>query len=267
MTGFTERKLAQCIYSTDAAGTLFSRGWALAPFDRDSTRRAQELFRDFLARKSPEERARWTCFIEDPNDPDYGYIRKGERGGEDSKHCFHWTLALSELLSKKEVVLGRADQEFLSECKKLYEECDRLARAVAAAIDSECSLPISFAEELKRSALAPAPFSRSTVRLSEYDSLESSKRAQVHRDRSLFTIHAGDTGGKLFEYSDEAGDDPQEIDVPRDMAVVFFGLKAELLTNGICRALWHGAEAEVGEKRSICTFFSHANYALQHTRE
>lgn len=267
MTGLSDTQSTHSIDATGAAVALLSRQYAFVPFDRRSTLRVQELFRDFLARKTPEERARWTCFIEDPDDPDYGYRHKGEKEEEDSKHCFHALPVLRELLSQKGVIPDGADLEFLRECERLYDTCSRLVRTVAESIDRVCGLPISFAEELNKSAVAPAPFSRSTLRLAEYDSTESSVRAQVHRDRSLITLPAGDMGGKFFRYSDEAGNVPEVIDTPPGMTVVFFGLKAELMTGGLCRALWHGAEAEVGEDRSICTYFAHANYELQHSRE
>lgn len=256
----------------DEVATLLEQGYCLielpAPV-RIVLPSAAAQFQHFLDETRAEEgrQRRWMFALSDPDDPDEGLLERTGWTG-DEKSVFNYKEGLHSVAEWRFGVDGltKIEQAFLSSCAQLHGALLSCALDVARAIDAGAQVPeVSFLAEVEAATRTPAAWSRHMLRHLFYPPRADGemRRAGVHRDRSLFTLHLGDRGGYL--YTPDTHGMTQKIEVPLGMAAVFFGRKAEHVSQGKLRALPHGSSAQPGETRRATVFFVHANLELQHS--
>jgi hypothetical protein len=241
---------------------LLRTGCTRIRFQRSKTLPTLSCFHTFLEEKTFAELDRWTVAIENKDDPDDGFFRKGKKAGEDLKNVFHWSLLAAETLEGRGVIRSENDRRFMERSEELFFAYNTIAFEIARTIDLELSLPISFEAEMQNAHKDPLPYSRSKLRLGEYDAIPGTRRARAHRDRSFFSLQGGDTGGVFYTCADKEGNDKVAFPLGPDEAALIIGLKAELMTEKRLKAPWHGSDVVQNGTRSVSVFFAHANMVV-----
>jgi len=146
--------------------------------------------------------------------------------------------------------------------RKLYRFNNQVSVMITKALVK--SYPTLFPETVVRStitaALESVPYGTNALRGLYYPAATESQEqtgAKGHYDRGFLTIHLGDAGGQLIAHANEADTVGTAISPPPGKAVVFFGVKAALLTRNCIKPLWHSSRTVPGQDRTAMVHFTH----------
>lgn len=107
------------------------------------------------------------------------------------------------------------------------------------------------------------PDGTTTLRGLWYKAEDKHEGAQGHIDRSLLTDHLGDIGGTLYGHRVMGDNQSFTVSPPSGHILVFWGIKAPILTNGFLKPLWHSARSYPGEDRRAHVLFGHIRTPVQ----
>lgn len=191
-------------------------------------------------------------------EPDLGYIRRrGERVEDhrkDHKHVFHYNPGFADRWWEK---VTPADRRLFAAGKELYSAAHQAARNVLQAMALYDSSYAILLERFDEATVRPRPRSDHVLRGLVYDDElveEKQLAAQLHCDRSLLSVSKEGNGGVF--YSERKGCYFRLLPRPGH-AIVFWGVKAAILTKGTLQPLLHGSLRAPGETRRAWPFFGH----------
>ncbi|MFT5036900.1 MAG: hypothetical protein ACI9VM_000468 [Candidatus Azotimanducaceae bacterium] len=232
------------------------------------TNKVKKGYRDFLERHNTlESRALWQLNRAGEQKPDSGLIRKKGANPTDTnkgrshedKWSFHYGFFLRKLLNLNSVALESDDLIFLDNNQALFDHSKMDILELARAVDESHRYPVSLSEPIRQCYENPEPYSAAINRSLHYPSQEQTQRARTHVDRSIITRHMGDKGGYLYMTDSEESNDLHNISPKQDEVLLFWGVKAYVLTKGDIKPMWHGSKAAEGEVRESIIHFCHIN--------
>jgi hypothetical protein len=199
------------------------------------------------------------------HDPDTGFIIRGGEAvdGEsrtyDTKisfnyHPFIWEFITGGLQWR----LPARFSSFLYKCRDWFVESENLGLAIVCELDKQFP-GYDFAKSVREAAKHQTPYAHSGFRIVTYPNGGERGAASDHTDKSFLSIHLGEQNGNL------AVEGKILPHASTDRAYVFFGEKAEKMTDKRLRALRHGSVSN-GAERWAVVFFLHTNQSLQSAR-
>ena len=163
------------------------------------------------------------------DEPDLGYIRKNpdeDPQSKDRKVYFHWTPFLPAELAKRGVDFS-AQLEWFADCQALFNYGSECMRGITGNLREFVPEMTAFGEA--------QPLTK--LRLLYYDPAPGDTIvAHPHFDRSTLTLHIAESRPGLL-----VGEEGKHIDLEKNQALVFPGRKAEKMTRGRLKAMWHRA--------------------------
>lgn len=205
----------------------------------------------------------WKFDLQGMGKPDDGLIRKagenygieGVSGKYDKKWYFHFRRYIPGLLLNRGVDIAKFE-EWLGVCDVFYAQCERFFTNFTQALD--IVLPGHYFHELLCEGKGGH-----VLRLLDYDLSsvgDSPIIAKPHKDKNFITIHVAE-GRPGLRFEVESG----VCRIPQDTALIFPGIKAEALTGGTLKALYHWVEETdftTDEKRWSVVFFGNTITSL-----
>lgn len=202
-------------------------------------------FQTFLT--LPEKtRATWTINQFGEAEPDLGYIRKDpekDLKSKDRKAYFHWNPYLPMELAKRGVDFS-AHNEWFANCRALFNYANECMQGITEEFRQFVPEMTAFGEA--------QPLSK--LRLLYYDPAPGDTTvAHPHFDRSTLTLHIAESRPGLL-----LAEEGKHVDLEENQALVFPGRKAESMTRGRLKAMWHKAvETEDLASRWAVVLFYH----------
>ncbi len=243
--------------------------------DRDA-RLAQKSFRELIEQVTPAKLSRFSfCTRPRPcgtRENDLGFIdwvdpsaRAGAMYQKDRKYVFHYHPSLVGKLQAPETRMHFSEKEleqlgaFLASCGWVYVYNQLIAEALLSAFDSLKLVPESFRDACVQGNTSAVTDPFSLLRVLYYPGGGEEKRAGVHFDKALLTLHSCDEGGELFVRHEDG--EEQVVSPPPQSLFAFWGVKADLIAHphGVrIPPVAHGSRARPGEARSAVIFFCHS---------
>ena len=261
------------------ACALRDRGYAqISPYNDNDARLAQKCFRDLIAQVTPATLSQFS-FCTRPRpcgtvENDLGFIdwvdssaRAQALQPKDLKYIFHYHPSLMEKLKEKETQELFSPDEmrrlagFLRVCDSVYEYNQSIAEGLLSQFDTLNFVPESFRDACREGGNNSISDSFSVLRVLYYPGGGDEKRAGVHFDRALLTLHSCDEGGELFVRHKDGTE--HGVSPPRGSLLAFWGVKAGLIAepHGVhIPPVAHGSRARPREARSAVIFFSHSSH-------
>lgn len=219
-----------------AVEKLLNDGHATISFSHARITGVIEGWKNLLA-KPQAEKDELTVDADGAGDPDDGYIRKvgalrDDGVYDDHKEFFHYRHRLVPRLARKGVSIESYRAWLNHSLQELHLQCASTCRMIASALDQRLE-GYRFTERVS----AAHASAMSVLRLLSYDLAGAHGKNLIgkgHTDKCFLTL-AGMEERSGLRIAHEA----HPIHSRANTALVFFGDKAERLTNGRCKALWH----------------------------
>lgn len=221
----------------------------------------------------------WQRLIAQFKDLPEGFLitRKGEREsdlglifrlggvGYDYKYFFHLAHDFCNFMSQLEKQQFGAYEEEFHVIEALRKHLNEVAFQIASKLDDKHSHLFleTLLPNLRTCTRCSTPYATTTLRSLWYPPAPTQKGARVHIDRCFFAVHVGDSGGALFGYDNEQGENARPVSPPLGHAVVFFGVKALYLSDGRVSPLWHGSTVDEGRDRLAMVQFVQADIGFE----
>lgn len=252
-------------YDSTVAKELFDKGFVRVPFSKAQDVNIEQLFRNFLKRRNNLKD--WCFDYDGLGDPDDGIILRNGKSGDDRKLIYHWRPRLARLIEENNTVVSNEDLDFFEVCREVYVLCEETLFGVAKALDKLHKAPFSFVEELRLAIIYPRPSAAHVLRLLSYKVQNRTKIGKDHFDRSLLTLMTAQNGGRIYYLDENDGNTKKYINLEKDEALIFFGLKTTILSGEKISALYHGVDIESPEERFSMAYFAHTiNVKIASTR-
>lgn len=200
--------------------------------------------------------------------PDLGFISRELNHSGDIKHFFHWSHDLFMLLDSEQKKVLRSRSSDFDAIDACYKHINEISLAVGAALQKFRG--DVFGSDLVRnmycSTRCSTPYSTNTLRSLLYPPVVEQKGAHPHDDRGFFAVHLYSQNGELVGYKPNG--EVIMLRPPDEHAVVFFGAKAEIMTNGYVKSFRHGSMVNPRKNRRALVQFVHADIGMEiHTAE
>jgi hypothetical protein len=197
--------------------------------------------------ETPEEyRNQWAVNEEDDNLIERGLTeRTGSGNSKDEKWWLHYTpLFIQDLLDRQVDFCEHA--RLLYWCNQLYQD------AVTASEDYLFQLDSQYPEWRIKERFEACPEEGRHVLRVLYYKTGTSILAHPHFDRSFQTIHIAESHPGLM-----LRDKTEPYNVVANTGLLFPGLKAEYISNGVAKAMPHAVVATTTEERWAIVLFTH----------
>ncbi len=206
-----------------------------------------------LRDQPPDAWGKWQAHHRDDDEPEDGLIVRGQGTGKDPKVYWQWRPRTFQMLRQNHAAFTPARTDFIVACQQMYRRCRDISIHFAREMDA--ALPgYGFAREVES-------YSQHVLRILSYDPVPGLV-ARRHVDKCFFTLHVAESRDGLTLWD-------QPVRDLRDEAIVFPGLKAELMTGKRIAAAEHAVEqgAGVTDRRWSVVFFAHTSYKLPQNAE
>lgn len=240
-----------------AVEKLLNDGYATIPFSHARIPGVIEGWKNLLA-KPQATKDELTIDADGAGDPDDGYIRRAgalrdDGVYDDHKEFFHYRHRLVPRLMRKGVSIDPYRAWLNHSLQELHLQCASTCHMIASALDHRL-------EEYRFTERVSAVHARamSVLRLLSYDPASMRGKdliAKGHTDKSFLTLAIAEERPGL-----RIAREAHPYHSRANTALIFFGDKAERLTNGRCKALWHdvvdtsGNTARASSRWSIVYF-------------
>jgi len=202
-----------------------------------------------------------------PDEFDIGLTYKNGTEATDHKFFWHYSHDLRKHFS--EIQLQHLNR-FAAELEALDRLQKRLEEASRGVIDCLDKVPGLFESGLPDNILASyrrsRPYATTTLRGLWYPAGGAQDGAKRHADRNFLTIHLGDIGGQLLGSVDQDAQQDKLVSPKPGQALVFFGVKAWLLSKRKLPFMWHQSTVEPGHDRQALVHFVQADVGFPVTR-
>lgn len=241
--------------STFDVTELVTRGYVFVDVRRDLVEGAARQYLRLIEAYKDRSPGKVAFVRPGEEEPDLGLIFKNGKDA-DYKYYLHYA---HDWWRHTEPPLS---QVTLLALFKLYRFNNQVAVMITKALVQ--AYPTLFPATIVRSTIEAAmesvPYGTNALRGLYYPTSAGSQfqtGAKGHYDRSFLTIHLGDMGGELIAHANEADAVGTAISPPPGKAVVFFGVKAALLTRNCIKPLWHSSRTVSGQDRAAMVHFIH----------
>ncbi|MEK7638579.1 MAG: hypothetical protein AAB388_00280 [Patescibacteria group bacterium] len=188
-------------------------------------------------------------------------------GKTDLKKIFHFSHDLldTDFVHRWRADMSQADSYHFNMMAKLHNRLNDFA--ICFIRELEASYPDLFAPSVVANVRASMeevlPYSTTTTRGLWYPSHSGQRGAKGHLDRSLLTLHCGDSGGELRGHPIWNGDSAFPTSPEKGDILIFAGVKMLYATRGRILPLWHSATTAKDEDRHALVHFVHTDVGVR----
>jgi hypothetical protein len=196
-------------------------------------------------------------------EPELGLVHRTPDDGKDIKYFLHLAHDLRFLIKtvpELEIKL-RPHRHHIAVLEALYYDVYFFLNVVLLHAKLEVlalrQLTPDLIERFNKSFTESLPDSTSTLRGLWYPASQAHQGARGHFDRSFITAHLGDRGGSLLGHREMGLGQAFDISPKFGQILLFWGVKALMLSQGTLMPLWHSATTRPDEDRQALVLFGH----------
>ncbi len=192
------------------------------------------------------------------HEADLFLMQRTGSSGTDQKAFLHIAHDLDDHLPP--FITSSLTQIEIDDLKRLrffFFELHRCVGAVVRGVTQRypALFPSDIIDRYHAAAMVSQPYATSCLRGLAYPAQANQGGAKAHFDRDFITAHCGDEGGQLFGHTSLTGGVPLPLSPKPGNILLFWGIKAMLLSEGAVMPLRHSATAVPNVERRALVFF------------
>jgi hypothetical protein len=197
------------------------------------------------------------------SEPELGLVHRTPKDGKDIKYFFHLAHDLRVLIKTvpELAIQLKPYQHHIAALEALYYDVYFFLNVVLLHAKLEVKalrqLRPDIIHRFNKSFTASLPDSTSTLRGLWYPASQAHQGARGHFDRSFITAHLGDRGGSLLGHREIGSGQAFDVSPKTGQILLFWGVKALMLSQGTLMPLWHSATTRPDEDRQALVLFGH----------
>lgn len=247
---------------TNDVTPLLDRGYTFIPVPESLVQPAKIEYRQLIDRFQELPAAERAFARPGEAEAELGLIRRDGQAGKDRKWFVHYAVDWDAL------VTGPMTDHPTLALAALYQHVNELGASICSALLA--ARPELFAADvatsLQQAGSRAVSGGTNTLRGLYYPAATADAKPQTgakgHFDRSFLTVHLGDEGGDLYAHESAETTEGVRVSPVAGQALVFFGVKAAIASNGQIEPLFHSSRTNPGEDRTALVQFLHADVGV-----